>query len=425
VPTKPSAAPTAGLTAPQVGPRLDALQRSGLLDSPAEEVFDAITRAVAKLLDVPVALMTLVDSNRIFFKSIHGLGEPWVTKREAPLTHSLCPHVVKAGELVAVADFARDIDPRYHPGLLALGGAAYIGAPVRTAEGHVLGALCGIDVKPSLFGPEQIRALTALASVAVAQIESRRDTGPLVKEEGSLRDSEQLHRMLIEQACDAVFLADSAGALLAVNAAACELLGFERDLLLARKMTNLDPDEPNPPPPLRFDVLKAGKKMLRTERRMQRADGTIIFVEVSARVVEDGRMLVIAHDVSERKQAEEGVRRSEKRLRSAMAAARMSEWEWDIGKGTVEMSLAAQSLHGISDGAFETYQTSIHPDDRAQVFRALKQAVEEGGPFRVDYRVLRPDGAVRHVMIRAGAITDEVGDTVRVIGIVGEKQTED
>ena len=420
--TKPSAAPTAGLTAPSVGPRLDALQRSGLLDSPAEEVFDAITRAAAKLLDVPIALISLVDSNRLFFKSIYGLGEPWLTKREAPLTHTLCPHVVKAGELVTVADFARDIDPRYHPGLLALGGAAYIGAPVRTAEGHVLGTLCAIDGKPSLFGPDQIRALTALASVAVAQIESRRDA-TRGKDEELRRESDQLHRVLVEQACDAVLLADSAGALLAVNAAACEMLGFERDLLLGRKMTDLDPDEPNPPPPLRFDVLKAGKKMIRADRRMRRADGTVILVEVSARVVDDGRMLIIARDVTERRQAEEGIRRSETRLRSALASARISDWEWDIGAGTVAMSPAAQVLHGISDGSFEAYQTAIHPDDRGHVFRALKQAVEQGGAFRVDYRIAGPDGSPRQVAMRAGAICDEAGHAVRMIGVCWEKLT--
>jgi PAS domain-containing protein len=161
--------------------------------------------------------------------------------------------------------------------------------------------------------------------------------------------------------------------------------------------------------------------MLRAERRMRRADETLLIVEVSARVVEDGRLLVIARDISDRKHAEEAVRRSEKHLRAAITAARMSDWEWDIGAGTVSMSPTAQSLHGITDASFEAYQMSIQADDRPHVFRALKQAVEEGGAFRVDYHVARAGGDPRLVAMRAGAICDEAGHTVRMIGICWEK----
>ena len=392
-------------------------------------MFDALTRAAAELLEAPMALLSLVDDERVFFKSIYGLREPWATKREAPLTHTLCEHVVKAGEVVAVSDFARDIDPRYHPGLLALGGVAYAGAPVRTAEGIVLGSLCVIDVRTRSFAADQIRTLTALADVAMAQIAARRPPSPGVAAapatttadpSGAAPDA-QLHKMIVEQACDAVLVSDSAGRLLATNPAACELLGYPRDALLARKMTDLEPDVASPPPPLRFEVLKAGKKMLRAERRMQRADGSVIIVEVSARVVEDGRMLVIAREIGERKLTEEALRKSEVRLRSAMAAARVSDWEWDIRAGTVSMSPLARSLHGITDGPFDLYQAAIHPDDRAHVFRSLKKAVEDGGAYRVEYRVVLSEGGERSIVMRAGAITDEAGNTVRLVGLCGEK----
>jgi hypothetical protein len=77
--------------------RLAALWRTGLLDTPPEEVFDRLTRLTRRMLDAPVALVSLVEADRQFFKSALGLPEPWATRRETPLSHSFCQHVVATG----------------------------------------------------------------------------------------------------------------------------------------------------------------------------------------------------------------------------------------------------------------------------------------------------------------------------------------
>ena len=74
--------------------RLAALQASGLLDSPPEAAFDRLTHLAVLLLNAPVALVSLVDDRRQFFKSQVGLAEPWASARETPLTHSFCQYVV-------------------------------------------------------------------------------------------------------------------------------------------------------------------------------------------------------------------------------------------------------------------------------------------------------------------------------------------
>jgi GAF domain-containing protein len=84
--------------------RLDALRSTGLLDSPAEEAFDRLTRLAARLLRVPVALVSLVDEDRQFFKSCFGLPEPLATQRETPLSHSFCQHVVNLEDLLVAGD---------------------------------------------------------------------------------------------------------------------------------------------------------------------------------------------------------------------------------------------------------------------------------------------------------------------------------
>jgi GAF domain-containing protein len=78
--------------------RIRALQRTGLLDSPPEEIFDCLTRLAAKTLGVPVALLSLVDSDRQFFKSQTGLPPEWAGKRETPLSYSFCQYVVASDQ---------------------------------------------------------------------------------------------------------------------------------------------------------------------------------------------------------------------------------------------------------------------------------------------------------------------------------------
>ena len=97
---------SAAVTDPQ---RLDALQQTGLLDSPGEEAFDRLTRLASRLLNAPVALVCLLDEHRQFFKSAWGLPEPWASRRETPLSHSVCQHALAGTEPLIITD------SRQHP----------------------------------------------------------------------------------------------------------------------------------------------------------------------------------------------------------------------------------------------------------------------------------------------------------------------
>ncbi len=77
--------------------RLAALNATGLLDGPANDAFDRLTALAARILDAPVALVSLVDSDRQVFASCLGLPEPWVSHRETPLSHSFCQHTLTTG----------------------------------------------------------------------------------------------------------------------------------------------------------------------------------------------------------------------------------------------------------------------------------------------------------------------------------------
>jgi len=134
--------------------------------------------------------------------------------------------------------------------------------------------------------------------------------------EQELRRSEERYRTLVEQASDGIFVTDQEGNFVDVNSSACAMVGYSRSELLSMHMRDLVRPEDIAEQPLRFPELRAGKHTV-TERRLKRKDGELVPVEISAKMLPDGRIQGIARDISERKRAEEERERLEAQLRQA------------------------------------------------------------------------------------------------------------
>lgn len=152
--------------------RLQALQRTGLLDAPAEDAFDRFTRIGARLCRTPIALMTLVDHNRQFFMSSFGLSEPWQTLRETPLTHSFCKYAVARRAPLVIPDTTKDPEFRDNPASRELAVVAYAGIPF-SVSGHALGAFCVVDHEPRAWAADEVATLKDLADCIAHEIELR------------------------------------------------------------------------------------------------------------------------------------------------------------------------------------------------------------------------------------------------------------
>jgi len=161
-------APSSSVQAPE---RLDELHRTLLLDSPPEDSFDRLTRLTATVLNVPVALVSLVDHDRQFFKSCLGLQQPWASQRQTPLSHSFCQHVVQSRRPLVISDAREHPVLRDNPAIRDLGVIAYAGAPLITPNGHVLGTLCAIDHEPRHWTAEQVEILSNLAGSVLSEIQ--------------------------------------------------------------------------------------------------------------------------------------------------------------------------------------------------------------------------------------------------------------
>jgi GAF domain-containing protein len=150
--------------------RLAAVRRYEVLDTPADGAFDRITRLASVMLDMPISIISVVDHDRIWFKSAEGLDGVDQIDREP----GLCASAILADEPWIVEDAKSDPRSLANP-LVAgeFGLRFYAGAPLRTQDGYNLGTLCVIDKEPRTLAPKQVQVLDDLAAIVVHELELR------------------------------------------------------------------------------------------------------------------------------------------------------------------------------------------------------------------------------------------------------------
>ena len=153
--------------------RLTAMQQTGLVDGPADPGLETLAQLCAKLLGVPVVLISLVDPERQFFAASCGLPQPWAGDRQARLSHSFCQHVVVARQPFVVSDARRHPLVKDNLAIRDLGVIAYAGVPLADEEGVVLGTFCAIEHKPRTWSREDLATLNEFADSAMAHIAAR------------------------------------------------------------------------------------------------------------------------------------------------------------------------------------------------------------------------------------------------------------
>lgn len=150
--------------------RLAALHRYDILDTPAEPAFDKITRLARAITGAPISVVSLIDTDRQWFKSRDGLAAS-----ETPRDIAFCDHAIRHRQPMIIPDALRDARFRDNPLVTAGPGIrSYIGIPLETPDGYNIGSLCAIDTVPRAFTPEQVGMMETLASLVVDQLELRR-----------------------------------------------------------------------------------------------------------------------------------------------------------------------------------------------------------------------------------------------------------
>ena len=262
----------------------------------------------------------------------------------------------------------------------------------------------------------QVRDGRVVAVQAVA-----RDVTARVRAEQALSDSRRWLQALYDNALDAILVADDAGRYVDANPAATELLGYSREELLALSVRDVTPFEG------RAQLGEAWHAFLEQGRysgeyQLLRKDAGVRDVEVQATAnIVPGLHVSIARDITDRRRAEEELRRKERLFEEAEEVAHVGCWEWDLETNSLIWSAENYRLFGVKPTEFvpnfENFQERVHPEDRTHVVGLNQRAIREGGDFAYDCRVVRPNGDVRHMHARGHGILNEVGRVARLVGI--------
>ena len=153
--------------------RLHALGEVDVFPGAPAEAFAVYARLVARFLDVPTALVSFVNDECQFFPAAVGLGEPWATRRQTPLSLSFCQHVVTTDDDLVITDAAADARVLDSPAVSELGVRAYLGVPLRAPGGETLGSLCAVDTRPRAWSEQDIETMHELADAVAATIGMR------------------------------------------------------------------------------------------------------------------------------------------------------------------------------------------------------------------------------------------------------------
>ena len=250
-----------------------------------------------------------------------------------------------------------------------------------------------------VFTPARISVLELLASQAAISLEN----AGLYAE---LKVSEDRWRNLFENDPVGVALTGSDGRYVAVNPAFQRMLGYAEAELISRSPADITHEEDRAATEAILAARADGDPATyRVEKRYRRKDGGVIWAETSAfmaPVVVGGPLFAaVVVDITDRKHAEEELRRSEASLAQAQQISRTGSWRWYVGTGEVSGSTEHIRIFGFDPGTAQpshaTFMERIHPEDRPALEQALDQAVRARSRFQHEYRIVLPDGSVNYL----------------------------
>jgi len=243
---------------------------------------------------------------------------------------------------------------------------------------------------------------------------------------GSDLPARALLQAIVEMSDDAIFTCDIAGLVTAWSATSERLFGSPAGTVLGTSFSALFAPHLRPELETAVTIVVAGDLIKHFETEVVRPDGMPTPLSLSMCSLADADdvpvgTLVIARDITEQRLAQAMLAEVEARLEEGEALAHVGSWLWDVRTGTVQMSAEFYRLHGVEplefDGAFESYLELVEVEDRELVRAAMSRSVATGHPFEGTYRVVRPDGGVSTVQLRAQPTLGSAGAAMGLRGI--------
>jgi PAS domain S-box-containing protein len=247
--------------------------------------------------------------------------------------------------------------------------------------------------------------------------------------EEALKESEERFRTAFEDAPIGVALVDLDGRRFRVNRALCEMLGYSEEKLCSEKyLEHIHPEDREISSNHFRQTLEERVGTYTLERRYIHAEGHAVWNLTSVSLIQDAQgnpshFVCLHQDITDRKEVETKLRKSEARLAEAQRIARLGSWEWDVKTGESSWSDETFRIYGYEPKQFvptvDTLMELVHPDERELVRKNIDAALYEGESYDFEHRIVRPDGEERVVHRQAEVLFDEEeGEPLWMIGTV-------
>lgn len=309
--------------------------------------------------------------------------------------------------------------------IVELSMRSYAGTPLRDSAGNVFGILCALSRNPLPAIPSMQEIMEIIAVKAAAEIKSMQMTR-------ALQESEQKFRSLVEYALEGILITDLAGTVLFANNAAAQTLEVPGGgaALCGRNVMEFVAPESRPDAVRDYTEVASGHDSYLAQYKVITGKAKEIYVEsIGKMITYEGRSadLISIREITERKRAEDALNRSQQMLAEAMDLAHLVNWEYDVASDLFTFNDRFYALYGTTaerEGgtrmSSETYAREfVYPDDRYMVGVEVQRALTATDPkyfSEIEHRIIRRDGAVRHIMVRIRLEKDADGKTVRTHG---------
>jgi PAS domain S-box-containing protein len=414
--------------------RLQALHRYGVLDSAPEPAFDEITTLAAAICGAPIALVSLVDRDRLWFKSRVGFD-----LAETPRDQAFCSHSIVGRTLFVVPDATRD--PRFNQNPLVAGAPGmrfYAGAPLLTPDGHALGTLAVIDHHVRELSAEQQRALETLSRQVMMQFEMRRQlrefSDTVDQRNADLAALRTLQAALAERERRLARVAAQVPGMVyqyrrQPDGRRCFSYASEG----IRDIYRVSPEA------VQHDASPVFERLHPEDRERVAASivtsaETLTLWDCEYRVRFDngeerwlhGRALPerlpdggtqwhgFIGDISVRRLAEQRQRERDAVLLQAQHLAHLGTWRWNSANGQSEWSDENYRIFGVDRASFTpsyaAFLALVHPDDRAHVTQAEADLLTGVRDYDLEFRIITPAGQLKHLHGRAEVLRSPAGE---------------
>jgi len=411
--------------------RINRLRGYDILDTPPDAVFDRLTQLASRLFGVPIALVSLVDESRQWFKARYGLDVTHTARRL-----SFCAYTILEDRVMVVPDAT--LDERFAGNELVTGPPHirfYAGAPLKTPEGLLLGTFCIIDHRPHpAFGEQEQRDLAEFARIVMHELETQvawqaAETARQAERQAraAAERAEAHYRAVVETAVDAMVVTNERGVVQSFNAAAERIFGYAADEMIGQNVSMLMPE---------MDRAKHGHHLdhyLRTgERRIigvgrelegRRKDGSTFPIHVSIAewtVAGQRSFTAIMRDITERREAERRLQQGSMLFETLIESIPDPVFLKDLQGRYLVVNGGTCRLFAVERArALGARDRDFFPSDIASHVESVdRQVIGTGRAVVLEEEILdRAHGERRLFLTTKAPLRDAAGSVIGVVGI--------